>query len=281
MTSTEAPEQTAAEVPTRIDPRMHERRVTVLREQGRRRLRILLGLLTAACVVGLAWLVVHSPLLAVSSVSVRGAQQESAATIAKVAGVHDGDATLFVDGGRVARRVEALPWIEQARVSRDLPHGITISVVERVPVAWVRRAAPGGAPAAIALVDRTGRVLADVAAPPPGLAELVGVRRAGPPGGTIVPARVAVSLMTLPEGLRAQVSRLVLGDDAAVLTLAAPPNGAVPAAREVRLGRLQGTSVQDTATKGRAALAVLDALAGRGQRVGYVDVHVPEAPATG
>lgn len=280
MTSTETPEQasdrTPAESRSRIDPRMHERRVTVLRAQGRRRLRILLGVLTAGCVLGLAWLVVHSPLLAVSSVSVRGAHQESAATIARVGAVHDGDATLFVDGGAVARRVEALPWIERATVSRNLPHGITISVVERAPVAWVRRPAAAGAAPVFALVDRSGRVLADVGLPPAGLAELVGVRRTPPPGHTIAPMRVAAALMSLPDGLRAQVSRLVLDDDTAVLSLAAPPNGAAPAAREVRLGRLE-----DTTTKGRAALAVLDALAGRGQRVAYVDVHVPEAPATG
>jgi hypothetical protein len=96
------------------------------------------------------------------------------------------------------------------------------------------------------------------------------------PGGRIAPVRVAAALMALPDALRAQVGQLVVVRDAGVLLLRPPPAGATPAAGEVRLGALE-----DLRTKGAAALAVLDDLARRGQRVAYVDVRVPEAPATG
>jgi cell division protein FtsQ len=277
VTAADPPEVAAAAVPPVIDPRIRDRRVAVLREQGRRRLRVLLVAVGVLCFLGIAWLVVQSPLLAVDTVAVQGATQEPATRILAVAGVHQGDATLFVDTAAVARRVESLPWVERAEVSRDLPNGVVIRVVERAPVAWVRRPAPGGSGAeTFSLVDRTGRVLADAPAPPPGLTELVGLSRTPGPGGQVQPVRVAAALMALPAALRAQVGQLAVTDASALLVLARSPGGAEPAAGEVRLGALE-----QLGTKGAAALAVLDDLAARGERRSYVDVRVPEAPATG
>jgi hypothetical protein len=196
------------------------------------------------------------------------------------AGVHTGTALLFVDTGAVARRVEKLPWIAQAKVKRELPNGLTITVVERRPVAWARRPVPPGSPqgtlGAVVLVDHFGRVLGDVPAAPAGLPELIGMVRVPERGSRVEPSAPAAAIAQLPDALRAQTGSVVRRRGQAVLQLVQPPGGAKPAADEVRLGDLD-----EVAVKGAAALAVLDQLAMDRHHVRYVDVRVPGAPASG
>jgi cell division protein FtsQ len=261
-----------------MDPRMRERRVAVTRAEGRRRLRILLGVVAVASALGMAWLVVQSPLLAVDTVDVQGTRRETPETVRAAAGVDEGEPLLFVDAGAVVGRVERLPWVAQAKVGRDFPNDVRITIVERLPVAWVRRPSAPGAPrgsGAVALIDPSGRVLGDEAAPPAGMPELAGAVRVGAPGTHIRPRGLAPVVAQLPEGLRAQVGAVIAEDGRAVLVLVTPPGGAAPAAEEVRLGAL--TEIR---AKGAAALAVLDQLASEEARVSYVDVRVPGAPAT-
>jgi cell division protein FtsQ len=261
-----------------MDPRIRERRIAVTRAEGRRRLRILLVIVAVASTIGVAWLVVQSPVLAVDTVDVQGTRHETPDSVRAAAGVEEGAALVWVDAADVERRVERLPWVAQAKVVRDFPNDVRITVVERLPVAWLRRPSPPGAPrgsGAAALVDRTGRVLGDEAGVPPGLPELTGAVRAGAPGTHIRPRGFARVVAELPEALRAQVGAVTEDDGGAVLVLVTPPGGAEPAADEVRLGALR-----EVAAKGAAALAVLDQLTRDEARVSYVDVRVPGAPAT-
>ena len=62
-----------------IDPRIRDRRVEVLRTQGRRRLRWMIGLIVIGSVVAAAWVVTHSSLLDVGRIRVTGAQQATPA----------------------------------------------------------------------------------------------------------------------------------------------------------------------------------------------------------
>ena len=62
-----------------------------------------------------------------------------------------------------ARAIERLPWIDTARVAVSFPSSVAVTVTERVPVAFVPSKGGG------ALVDASGRVLADVGAKPAGL----------------------------------------------------------------------------------------------------------------
>jgi cell division protein FtsQ len=275
-----APELGDGEAGTgRIDPRIRERRIAITRAQGRRRLRIMLAAVAIASVIGIAWLIVMSPFLAVDDVTIQGTLHESPESVRAAAGVSDGAALLFVDTGAVARRIEKLPWIAAAKVDREFPTGLRITVVERSPAAWVRRPRPAGSPSGAegpaALVDATGRVLGDELTPPVGLPEIEGTKRLGAPGSRISPARPALALALLPFALRAQVASLTRQNGEPVLVLAAPPGGADPAATEVRLGRLE-----DVMAKGAAALAVLQQLTADEARVSYIDVRVPGAPAT-
>jgi cell division protein FtsQ len=263
-----------------IDPRIRDRRVAVTRAEGRRRLRILLIAVSVFSVIGIAWLVVQSPFLALESVNVHGASRETKAAVEAAAGVRERTALLFVDTGAVARRVEKLPWVADAKVHRNLPDELEITVVERLPVAWARRGVPSGSPpgtlGVAVLIDRSGRVLGDEPQPPVGLPELVGLPRVPKRGDRIEPTRAATALAQLPDALRAQTGSLHRRGGEAVLKLVALPGGALPAAGEVRLGNFEAIG-----PKGAAALAVLDQLTLEGEEVGYIDVRVPGAPATG
>ena len=103
-----------------IDPRIRDRRIEVLRTQGRRRLRWAIGLIVVGAVVAAAWLVTHSSLLDVGRIRVTGAQQAAPAEVQHAAGVGRGDPILFVDTGAVEHRVERVGWVDKARVERNL-----------------------------------------------------------------------------------------------------------------------------------------------------------------
>ena len=169
---------------TTIDPRIRERRIEVKREAGRKRLRVLLGAIVAFVAVGTVYLAVESPLLDVDHVRITGVQHLDAATVASAASVRPGAPLLRVDTGAVAARVERLPWVASATVSRALPGTLRITVTERVPVAWVRRD-----DAHVALLAVDGTVIADTDAPPAGLVEVRGTPRVPAPGARLTPAR--------------------------------------------------------------------------------------------
>jgi cell division protein FtsQ len=258
---------TSVSEPGSIDPRIRARRVEVIRIQGRRRLLVLLAVVCTMCVAGFAWLVVQSPLLDVDNVEVVGARHVTVAGVLAAARVEHGSVLLTLDRGAVARRVDRMPWVARTEVSKHLPGTVRIQVVERVPVAWaaVGAVAPGRPP--VALVDATGRVLADVAAPPAGLPELAGLGAVPAPGRRIAQGLLAVE-QRLPAELRALVTGLVTTPSGVTLRLApGAPAG------EVRLG-----AGAELTAKTDAALAVLRAL---GKHADYVDVSVPTAPATG
>jgi hypothetical protein len=151
--------------------------VVARRQEGRRRLRLLAGAGVVA-VIGLAGVaVVESPLMAVRTVHLTGAAHESRAQILAVSGLGAKPAMIDLNAAAVARRIETLPWVATARVTRQWPSSVTVQVTERVAVAVVAVPLPAGptSPAAVAagaptvLVDASGRVLATTIGGVPGL----------------------------------------------------------------------------------------------------------------
>ena len=122
-----------------------------------------------------------------------GPATDRTAEVLRAAGVPKGDALLFVDTGAVAGRVEQIPWVKTARVSRELPHGLTIVVTERAAIGWARRPVPAGSPAGtvgtIAVLDATGRVVRDEPGPIPGLPEIAGITSVPVPGDALLNSR--------------------------------------------------------------------------------------------
>jgi cell division protein FtsQ len=242
-----------------IDPRIRERRIEVIREAGRRRLRITLVVASAIIVVGVAFLTIHSPLLDLDHVRVTGAHRESSGAVQAAARLHLGDPLLFVDTGAVARRVEKLPWVERAVVHRDFPGTLTISITDYVPTAYVRR--PDGR---VVLIASNGRAIALAATTPAVAVEIRGERVAPSVGSLLSPSAAADVMRYLPGRLRALVSAIDVGD---TFVLGLRTGG------EVRLGTLDHLRA-----KGAAALGVLDHLAG--QPFTYIDVSAPQAPVS-
>jgi len=243
-----------------VDPRSHRERVTASRVAGRRRLRILVAFLVVVVVVVAAVGASLSPLLDVDHLQVVGLHHLDAAQIEAAAGVHRGDAMVWLDSSTAARAIEALPYVGHAEVRREWPSTVRIVVRERTPVAWV------DGPRAKSLVDGSGRVIATASSPLSGRPQLVGVRSVPAPGGVVTPragARVASGLTGLVAAGTASVETT---DRGVVMHLSAGP--------EIRLG-----SATRIAVKVRAALVVLGA--SQGTDVHYVDVSVPTNPVAG
>jgi cell division protein FtsQ len=242
-----------------IDPRIRERRIEVIREAGRRRLRVTLVIASTIVVLGLAYLTVHSPVLDVDHINVTGAHHERTADVVAASGLHTGAPMLWVDGGRIARRLEGLPWVANARVTRDFPGTVDVDITEYVPSLYVRLK-----PDRVALVAATGRVIALAPAPTPGAIELAGEHVAGV-GSTISAPDVAHAVLSLPTRLRSLATAIDLRSP---VTLTLRDGGP-----QIKLGNLR-----ELRSKGVSALAVLDHLAGRACQ--YIDVAAPQAPAS-
>jgi cell division protein FtsQ len=249
VTTTESPPRAG------IDPRIRERRIEVQREAGRRRLRILLVVSCVLSAAGLAYLAVMSPFLDIDHVTVAGERHLSAAQIRAAAGVHPGDHLLLVDTGAVARRVERIPWVRDAKVTRDFPGTLRIIVDEYAPVAYVR------VTGAVVLVAANGRVIARTANPPAGTVEIRGLRRV-PAAGEVLAPREAVSIVPqLPAALGLHVEAVDVSGSGLALELRG--------GGEIRLG-----NASDLTAKAASALAVLDHLAGTS--FSYIDVSTPD-----
>ena len=246
-----------------MDPRFRERWIEARRQEGRRRFRVLVGI-TALVALGCGgWAATDSVLLDLDRVVVEGAVRTGADEARFASGLRRGEPMLDVDEGAVDRAVEALPWVLEASVRREWPGRVRIRLVEREPVA-VAEAQPG----ALALIDRTGRVLEWAPAPPPGLPVLTGLPPAGPPGTTlgidgVATLQVAVAL---PAELRARTAGLAPAPGSGgEVELRLNPEGMV------RLGPPDDLDAKFTAI--RAVLAQVDL-----RNLAVLDVRRPENP---
>lgn len=171
--------------PAAVDPRFRERRIAVRRDAGRKRLKRLV-LLVAVAVVALAGVIVlRSPILDVDEVSVAGTVHLTPDQIRATAGIDRGSPILLADLGAAAADVRAMPWVEAAEITRDLPGRVHVEVREREAVAVV-----AGGDTAV-LVDVAGRVLevAEPASSP--LVQVVAPEAPPAPGRSIGPDLVA------------------------------------------------------------------------------------------
>ena len=180
-----------------------EERAAQRREQLRRR-RIIGGVLGGVLVLLLAgggWLVWGTSVLGVDDVDVTASAGDLDPTletaIADVAGVAPGTPLIRVDLAAVRDRVETVPGVDSAEVSRHWPGTVRVTVTPRVPVAVV------AANAALYLMDAAGVPYTTVAAKPAGL---VSLRLATPgPGDPATTAGLAV-VRSLPADLVALVA---------------------------------------------------------------------------
>ena len=131
--------------------------------------RIFLALILGAAVV-LAWMMAsfagvpamareqmmhlaHQAGFELHNVNVRGTKHLNELKVYQIALANRDRAMPFVDLDAVRGRLLALSWVEDARVSRQLPDTLVIDIVERKPVAVLAK------PDRMVLIDATGREL--------------------------------------------------------------------------------------------------------------------------
>lgn len=167
---------------------------------------VVLGVVTVA----LALILYFTPVMAARSVVVVGTGAVTREEVVDVAQVRLGTPLLQIDTDAVADRVADIRRVASARVQREYPSTLRITIVERIPV--VVKDFPDGPH----LFDRDGVDFA-TAPPPPGLPYI----DAADPGPADPPTKAALEVMTaLRPEVVAQVSRVAAPSVASVtLTL--------------------------------------------------------------
>jgi cell division protein FtsQ len=137
-----------------IEPRLRDRRIAVRRAEGRRRLRwFALAGAVAFVIVGVL-AVLGSPLFSIDEVDVTGAVYTDAGQLDSVVADLEGTPVLLVDTRAAERELEAIPWVDTAKVSTSFPRGASIEIRERRPLAAFQ-----GPDGRFRVIDRDGRVL--------------------------------------------------------------------------------------------------------------------------
>ena len=181
----------------KMDPRIARRWVEVRREQGRRRLRILVALGAVVAAAALFAGSLYTPIFKVRHVRVAVQGSMPSARVAALSGINGHTLMIGVDDSTVERRLDAVPNLGQAQVATHWPGTVSIRVAVRdavavIPVGGAQSAtqsastsassSPLAAPVHWAEIDPTGRVISLVSVRPAGLPQLLGIG-APPPEG--------------------------------------------------------------------------------------------------
>lgn len=210
-------------------------------------------MLALAILAGAAWALLGSSLLVVRHVRVAGSGGVPAAQVRAAAAIRPGTPLARLDSAAVTRRVERIPQVLSAHITRSWPDTVMIRVTVRTPELAV---ADGGA---FELVDAHGVVVRTVQARPPGMPLLrpaPAVLRGSP--------RVRAAALVLRELPAAIMDRV---------TSVASANGTVTL-------RLRGRITVRWGGTGRAAAKATELEALLATHVRYVDVSSPAAAVT-
>jgi cell division protein FtsQ len=162
--------------------------------------------LLSVVVVGLGLLLYFTPIMSARNVVVTGLGAVTQEEVVTSAAVKSGTPLLQIDTDAVAERVATIRRVASARVQRQYPSTLRITVIERVPV--VVKDYPDGPH----LFDRDGVDFA-IAPPPPGVPFL----DTDNPGPSDPPTKAALQVMTsLRPEVAAQVARIAAPSVAAI-----------------------------------------------------------------
>lgn len=171
---------------------------------------LLWSALISVLVVGAGLLLYFTPIMSARVMAITGLTTLSQEEVQQAAAVPADTPLLQIDTDAVAERVATIRRVASARVQREYPSTLRITIVERVPV--VVKDYPDGSH----LFDRDGVDFA-TAPPPPGLPYL----DADTPGPTDLPTLAALQVLTaLRPEVASQVSRIAAPSVASItLTL--------------------------------------------------------------
>jgi cell division protein FtsQ len=155
--------------------------------------------LVSVVVVGLGLLLYFTPIMAARNTVVTGLAVVTQDEVVAAAAVKAGTPLLQVDTDAVAERVAAIRRVASARVQRQYPSTLRVTVIERVPV--VVKDYPDGPH----LFDKDGVDFATAPPPPQGVPYL----DADNPGPSDPPTKAALQVMTaLRPEVAGQVARI-------------------------------------------------------------------------
>lgn len=228
---------------------------------GRTALRRLLiaAMVSALVFAGWMWLR-ESALVSVDRVTVSGLSDSHAKPVrAALEAAAQGMTTLAVDRGALRDAVARFPLVRDIEVTPQVPHGLRIRVIERVPVGAIETG--GGA----VVVAADGTILRGL--PAGDLPRITS--RVTPGGARVSDRRTAVKVAVLaaaPRRLRARIVRVTLGPQGLIAVLTSGP--------KLRFG--DGSRLD---AKWLAATRVLHDPVAR--EAAYIDLRIPERPAAG
>ena len=232
------------------------------REAGRRRLVVVLSLLSIVTVVVLASTLLHSSLLSVKHVRISGNVMTSDQEILTASRLSSRPPLIDVNAAKIDRAIEQLPWIKQATLQRSWPDSVAITVTERNPVATFALGAH-----IFAVLDKTGRVLEMVPSKARNLVPLSipDVRPA--PGETLNARGVALASVAaaVPESILSSISTVEVSPSGVQILLV---SGAI-----CELGQ-----PTELAQKMTALATLLETPSVKLTLHSSVDLRVPEAP---
>jgi len=217
---------------------------------------VFFGLAGIAIVAGAAWALLGSRFLVVRSVQVTiSGRLVSRGQVVAAARIPHGLPLIRVNTPVIARRVEQIPQVQSAEVSKNWPSTIVIKVQSRTPV--FVRAVPGG----YDVIDRFGVTVRQLAQRPAGLPLL-----SPAPGGAaaVSPATVnaaAAVLRELPRGVARQVGEVTAADASdvsvrltnGVVIVWGDTRGAARKAQELTLLMRRHARLYDVSAPGTAA----------------------------
>ena len=150
-------------------------------------------------VVGLlVWMVFGTAVLGLRQVEVRGTEVLTSLQVEEAVAVRERTPLARVDTDAVRERVESLPAVEKANVSRSWPATLTVEIVERTPVAAI--SSPDDKQ--FTLIDGSGVAYRTVSRKPDGLPLAV----LATPGPDDVNTRSALTVLSaLTDDLREQL----------------------------------------------------------------------------
>ncbi len=251
-----------------IDPRIRQRREQIERSRTQKRLRWLAVFAGVAVLVAGGVFLLHTPPFEAKIITITGDHPNTTTqAIEAAAGVTHHPPLISVDPGPVAARVETLPFIASAQVTRHWPDAVTIAVTERIPVATM-----SGPSTQWSTLDGNGRTLA-VTPARPALPVLVVTAKepvAPAPVGADMASAADPGLMvarTLPPAFVAQVDSITVAAD-----------GTVSLALTSGLVVLLGT-VNDLPAKYEDVAAIIAHASLRSAHT--IDVTVPQSPTVG
>jgi cell division protein FtsQ len=218
--------------------------------------------LAAAGAAYACYTVVTLPALRVRTIAVRiAAPPVTERAVLAAAQIDRTSNVWLLDTAKIARRIEALPYVDTATVYREPPANLAIDVSVREPAACVRSGARS------ATIDGTRRILEQGCARAQLVEIVVRATPLGPPG-SIAAASELPALLADERALRAA--------DIAVRTLAQDRFGQLWAVQNGGIRLLFGSD-GDIEEKAKLVAPVL-AAAQPGRRVIAVDLRAPDTP---